>query len=293
MVEVVSERGVGRATVSHVVARSGVSRRTFYELFDDRGDCFLAAFDEVVGRMASFVVPAYRRPGRWREQIRAGLSCLLEYLDREREAGRVVIVETLGAGPAALERRGQVLARLVEAVDAGADPTRRGEGPVPLTAEGVVGGALSLIHARLLDGKGERLTGLLNPLMSMIVLPYLGAAAARRELQQPIPHARDSHDATGKDPLRDLEMRLTYRTIRVLLAIGEMGGRGSHPSNRQVADAAGIRDQGQMSKLLARLQHLGLIENAGEAPAKGEPNKWTLTSRGSQVRQAVSVQSGP
>jgi hypothetical protein len=84
-------------------------------------------------------------------------------------------------------------------------------------------------------------------------------------------------------------MRLTYRTIRVLLAIGALGGRGSHPSNRQVADAAGIRDQGQISKLLARLQHLGLIDNAGESRAKGEPNKWTLTERGSKVREAISI----
>jgi DNA-binding MarR family transcriptional regulator len=84
-------------------------------------------------------------------------------------------------------------------------------------------------------------------------------------------------------------MRLTYRTMRVLLAVGELGGRGSDPSNRQVGDAAGIRDQGQISKLLTRLEHLGLIESADNAYAKGKPNKWKLTERGSDVRQALSV----
>lgn len=84
-------------------------------------------------------------------------------------------------------------------------------------------------------------------------------------------------------------MRLTYRTVRVLLAIGELTEPGVHPSNRQVADAAGISDQGQVSKLLARLSQLGLIENAKEPRGKGEANGWTLTEHGRQVRASVSV----
>ncbi len=87
---------------------------------------------------------------------------------------------------------------------------------------------------------------------------------------------RTGPSATG-DPLRELDMRLTYRTVRVLLAIDAIGGRGSPPSNRQVATAAGISDQGQISKLLARLQPLGLIGNTGGDHAKGEPNAWSLT----------------
>jgi DNA-binding MarR family transcriptional regulator len=138
------------------------------------------------------------------------------------------------------------------------------------------------------DGEGAPLVELLNPLVSMVVLPYLGPAAARKELARPVSAARNGGMKAGMDPLRDLDMRLTYRTIRVLLAIGAVGGPESHPSNRQVADAAGIRDQGQTSKLLARLEHLGLIENASEARAKGEPNKWRLTQRGAEVREALS-----
>ena len=82
-------------------------------------------------------------------------------------------------------------------------------------------------------------------------------------------------------------MRLTYRTVRVLMAVA------AHPcaSNRQVADAAGVSDQGQMSKLLARLQHLGLIENAGTGSARGEPNAWTLTTTGHHVERIVHEQA--
>ena len=90
------------------------------------------------------------------------------------------------------------------------------------------------------------------------------------------------------DPLRDLEMRLTYRTVRALLAIAEDPGA----SNRQVADAAGVTDQGQISKLLARLGHLGLIENrAGREP--GEPNAWILTERGQEIADTVRMQATP
>jgi AcrR family transcriptional regulator len=292
MVDVATERGAGNVTVAHVVARSGVSRRTFYELFEDREGCFLAACEDALARIAAVVVPAYEGASRWREKIRAGLAALLELLDYERARGRLVIVETLGAGPIVLERRRLALARVIVAVDEGRGEAKRGEGPPPLTAEGIVGGVLALVHARLVEDTGAPLVELLGPLMSMIVLPYLGPAAARRELALPAPAARNGAGRAGIDPLRDLDMRLTYRTMRVLLAVGELDGQGSHPSNRQVGDAAGIRDQGQISKLLARLQHLGLIENAGNPHAKGEPNAWRLTERGGDVREAMSLQAG-
>jgi DNA-binding MarR family transcriptional regulator len=90
-----------------------------------------------------------------------------------------------------------------------------------------------------------------------------------------------------RDPLRDLDMRLTYRTVRVLIAIS------AHPaaSNRKIADTAGISDQGQISKLLLRLHNLGLIHNEGDGPAKGEPNAWQLTPKGQEVEQAIREQT--
>jgi AcrR family transcriptional regulator len=290
MVDVAAERGVGAVTVAHVVARSGVSRRTFYELFGDREDCLLAACEDALERIAAVVAPAYEAPVRWREKLRAGLLALLQFLEFDHGRGSLVIVGTSGAGPKVLERRRLVLAQVMAVVDRGRDEIKQGQGPPPLTAEGTVGGALSLIHARLVETSGASLVELLGPLMSMTVLPYLGPAAARRELAQPLPLASDGAGSAPGDPLRDLDMRLTYRTIRVLLAVGELGHqRESHPSNRQVGDAAGIRDQGQISKLLARLEHLGLIRNAGDAGAKGEPNAWALTQKGLEVREVVSL----
>jgi hypothetical protein len=76
---------------------------------------------------------------------------------------------------------------------------------------------------------------------------------------------------------------MTYRTGRVLAAIAELGGRGSDPSNREVADAAGVLDEGQISKLLKRLEGLGLIENTGEGQPMGKANAWRLTAWGVEV----------
>ena len=56
MGELVRERGAGAVTVAHVVARSGISRRTFYELFEDRTNCFIAAFDRPVARTSEKVL---------------------------------------------------------------------------------------------------------------------------------------------------------------------------------------------------------------------------------------------
>jgi AcrR family transcriptional regulator len=285
MVEVVCERGAANVTVAHVVARSGVSRRTFYELFVDREDCFLAAFDDAIGRIAAVVLPVYEQSGSWRERVRAVLTVLLELLDYERATGRLVIVETLGAGPRALERRGRVLAQIITVIDQGRSEGKHGDGPPPLTAEGVVGGVLAVLHSRLSRDANASLLELTGPLMGMIVLPYLGPAAARRELQRPVPEPHARPRAGSADPLRDLEMRLTYRTMRVLIALA--GHPGS--SNRQVGVVSGMHDQGQVSKLLSRLSRLGLIENAGVGPAKGAPNAWTLTVKGAEIQQAIGM----
>jgi AcrR family transcriptional regulator len=284
LVEVVGEYGAGGATVAHIVMRAGVSRRTFYELFADREECFLAAFDQAVQSAAERVTPAFAGKGRWRERVRAGLIALLGFLDEEPDLGALCVVHALGSGPAALERRAQVTRALVTAVQEGRGEARKGREPAPLAGEGVVGAVLGVLHTRLARRGGEPLMGLVGALMSMIVLPYLGAAAAERELRRPAPRVAPARRrGVREDPLRGLEMRLTYRTVRVLTAIAAQPGA----NNRQVGDAAGITDQGQTSKLLARLEHLGLVGRTPTAGIKGEPNAWQLTPRGLQLERTI------
>jgi AcrR family transcriptional regulator/DNA-binding MarR family transcriptional regulator len=291
-VAVVTESGFERMSVARVTAGARVSRRTFYDLFEDREDCFLAALEDALSRLAEVLVPAYERGGqrRWRERVRAGLVVFLEFLDDEPALGSLLVVDSLKAGPKVLERRARVLGRVEAVIDEG-----RSEGkwaPPPLTAEGVVGAVLGVIAARVQEqSRREPLVGLCNALMAMIVLPYLGQAAAQKELARPVPTpARtvsgtvgSSRAAQARDPLEGLAMRLTYRTLRTLEAVARRPGA----SNREVGEMVEVPDQGQISKLLARLEGLGLLQNTGGGHSSGEPNAWRLTPRGVEVERAT------
>ena len=296
MVEVCAEYGAANVTVAHVVERAGVSRRTFYELYRDREECFLATFDDGIGRASRYVLEGYDPDARWVARLRLVLTRLLAFLEVEPGVGQLLIVGSLGAGPAALERRAGAIARIASFVQEGSAEAKAAVAP-PLAAEGIVGGVLSVLHARLLDKLAPNgyldgspldreqasLLELTGPLMSMIVLPYLGPAVARRELARLAPRPPARHELPPADPLRYVHMRLTYRTTRVLAAIG------AHPgsSNREVGMAAEMRDQGQVSKMLTRLAKLGLIENLPEGLARGSANAWALTAKGREIERAI------
>jgi AcrR family transcriptional regulator len=288
-VEVACGQDAPRLSVSDVVTHAGVSRRTFYELFSDIEDCCLAAFAHGLALLAERVgdgpAAAAGSNGSWRTSTRAALAASLAFCDEQPLVARFLILESDGAGARVAERRAAVFARLVEAIDGGRRES--GSAMVPaLTAEAVAGGVLAVLRSRLRDPDGAPLVELTNPLMHTIVLPYLGAAAARRELERAVPSlaGAPSADALPRlDPFREANMRLTYRTIRVLSAIAEHPGA----SNRTIGDAASVRDQGQISKLLARLQRTGMIANARTGAGRGGANCWTLTDSGRQVVESV------
>ena len=308
-IQVVSEDGYGKMSVSRITGRARVSRRTFYELFEDREDCFLAVFEDALARATSLVVAGYGDGDAWRESVRGALGALLVFLDEEPGVGSLLMVDALKAGPRVLERRAGVLAELAVVLQRGGSSRARAGKEVPaLTGEWVVGAVFSVLHARLLEKPRGSLVGLLNPLMGMIVLAYQGPVAAREELECPVPRVvsrpgkhRGAGVGVGVDGLiASLPMRITYRTLRVLTAIGEQTGA----SNREVATAAGVTDQGQISKLLTRLERLGLIENTaavargrerrrGQHQPTGEPNAWRLTVEGQEIQRAVQARPAP
>jgi AcrR family transcriptional regulator len=305
---VVAEDGYRRMTARRVSGRAGVSNKTFYDLFTDREDCFLAAFDQAVAELAAVVLPAYEGEKEWAARVREGLGALLAFLDGEPELCKLVFVEALGAGPRVLERRARVLGNLGAVVDGGRAGVKAGRVLPPLTAESVVGAAFSVLHARLIQDRPGSLLELLNPLMATIVLPYRRHASAARELKYPISQAgprtlpaegldllpADEPAKSGRSGERpDLApFRPTVRTQMVLAAVAELAGRGCNPNNRQVADRAGISDQGQISKLLARLEGVGLLQNTG-GETQGVPRAWRLTPRGEEILCASTSRDYP
>jgi AcrR family transcriptional regulator len=295
-VSAIEEFGYASATVGQITSRARISRRTFYVLFDNREACIAALLRDILETIAAELAAADLERLPWRQRIRGGLWVILAFFDREPALARMCVVHALRGGPRVLELREEVLARLAVELDEGRGEGARASQCTTLTAEGLVGAAFGIVHARLQRAEREPLTDLVGDLASLIVLPYLGAAAARREQTRPsLPPAsyasgRSAASQRNRDPLCDVPMRLTYRTARVLGCIAMAPGI----SNRAVAEHAGISDQGQVSKLLTRLERLGLIVNHGLGHAKGEPNAWSLTPLGSQVAQSIQVHTpGP
>jgi AcrR family transcriptional regulator/DNA-binding MarR family transcriptional regulator len=307
MAEEVAIRGASAVTVARVIARAGVSRRLFYELYTDVEDCLLATFDWTVAQARAEVVEAYTLEEGWREGIRAALAALLRFFDAHPLLAQLCVVHAAGGGPRVLERRSQVINELCAVVDRGRAQVAGNAPQGSVIAEGVVGAVLAVLYTRLFalaereqgrpgdtDAGQRPLIDLHGELMSLILLPYLGANVARREQHRPPPPSRPrvkplEHLLPSRPVLDEPGARLTYRTVRVLRAIAELPSA----SNREVADRAGIIDQGQISKILTRLEYQGLaINRRGENPARGTPNSWWLTQRGAALEQELRERPG-
>jgi AcrR family transcriptional regulator len=284
--EVVAEEGVGRISSRRVSARAGMSTKTFYDLFADSEDCFLAVFDRAVDELAAVVAPAWTAEDEWVERVRAALIVLLGCLERDAALARVVFVEALGAGPRVLARRAEVLDRVTGFIDEGRVDAPAAAGLPSLVAAGVAGAAFSIVHARLVEPSTESLMELVGPVMATVVLPYRGRETSARELARPVPElpvlpepvvspepvVRPAGAVEGLPPVR-----MTERTCAALAAVGEWPGA----NNRQVAAGAGASEP-QISGLLARLAEHGLVENRGSGPGRFA-KAWWLTARGAEL----------
>lgn len=283
----VEELGASDVAVVDIVSRAGVSRNTFYELFADREDCLVAAFEHALAGAWREALPAWRMDAGWAQRVRGALAGILAYLDREATLGSLLLGEASGALAAS---RAHVLRLLATAVDEARVQSNASAGVTELTAEGIVGAVLGIVRSRHMASPREPLAGLLGELMAIVVLPYLGSRAAARELQRTQGHVSAVPGPMTQrelNPFEGLGIRVTYRTVRVLTAIAELTSADQAPSSTQVARHAEVTDLGQMSKLLARLARAGLVENTALGISKGEAYAWRLTSRGQQVHTAI------
>jgi AcrR family transcriptional regulator len=184
MIEVVSGRGYAETRVVDVIGIAGVSRKTFYELFDSKEDCFLAAYDVLLGNLLGDAVDGFEsRPGApWAERVAAGLGALLEHLAEHPDEARFAIVEVLAAGPKALARRDAALRQFTGFLEVG-----RAETSVELpgiTALSLAGGVNELLYSEILHGASAQLPDRLPDLMFWVTLPFLGAAGAAAERER-------------------------------------------------------------------------------------------------------------
>jgi AcrR family transcriptional regulator len=182
MVQLVAESGYLSTTVEAVLSRAGVSRRTFYEHYENKQDCFLGACDEVLAHWMTQGTLAYQATlagagGQSLEaRLRAGLSSLFGLVESDPLGARTIFLETLNCGSAGLRRLETAIDEL-ERIVRGAFRGRGGKPELPCAmATVIVGGILEIVTVRLRHGRTDELPALVEPLVAW-TLSYRSAAA--------------------------------------------------------------------------------------------------------------------
>ena len=285
-----------------MVTRAGVSESAFFETFPNIGECYRAAHEQGLERLSRAVGGAAGREAGWLGRVRAGLVALLGFFDDEPCWARLLVLEAPVGATVTLECRRRLHGPLVRLLDergggeSGGAANRASSMPAPaLTSELVTEGVLSVIAANMTGGDGVgRLVELAPALLAFIVASGVGptatgagpegmASSAVERLAHDAGSARELERARAIARAGELPVRVTRRTTLVLRAIAQ----APYSNNREVADAAGLVDEGQTSKLLARLERRGVIENVGIGAARGEPNAWLLTPSGRRALKLI------
>jgi AcrR family transcriptional regulator len=161
----VARRGYAATPVAEVLKASGVSRRTFYEQFADKEDCFLAAYDAIVAASTNRAVTAYHAGRGWEDGIARAYDALLGTLAAEPDFAHLGVVDVLAAGPAAIARRDATLRRFVRFIDHTRERTEARTTPPGLVGEAIVGGIHELVYSRIVRGETTRLPELADELL--------------------------------------------------------------------------------------------------------------------------------
>ncbi len=178
MIESVSQRGYGATTVAHVISLAGVSRRAFYEQFENKEQCFLATYDIVVAGARKRMLEAWMSERGWSNRVHAACKSLLDEAARKPKGPHLVLVDALGIGPQARERMqlaGFTFERLVVTAFAAAPD---GVHFPDLTSRAVVDGVRHIVFTRMRDGRHKELLTLTDEVLDWIE-SYRTPAAAR------------------------------------------------------------------------------------------------------------------
>jgi AcrR family transcriptional regulator len=178
--EAVAEQGFVTTTVADIIARARLSRRTFYEHFADKEECFLAAYDTVVEQLLAAVGQAYEQADGWPQKVHDGLETFLAYLAAEPAFARMCIVEVVAAGPEARSRRDAAMRVFVDFLEPGRTEAPKGIVVPALAADIVVGGIYEIIYSRLQRNAADELVEMLPELLYSALVPYIGHRAAER-----------------------------------------------------------------------------------------------------------------
>jgi AcrR family transcriptional regulator len=176
LAEAVTEKGYAEVTLSDVVKHAKVSRRVFYANFESKEQCFLAAFEVVVGHLHELVGEAVEAVDGWPQQAIAAARAVLAFLAAEPDLARLCVVESRGAGPAVTGRFNEAVGELAPLLRQGRAERPEAERLPDSTEDSTIGSLVSLVHRKVTAGEAARLEDLLPDCAELVLLPYLGAA---------------------------------------------------------------------------------------------------------------------
>ena len=179
-VDLVARRGYLNTSVDHLVKAARVGYVAFYDLFDDKEGCFLAAFDRIVEETAEALTEAVAGEQGWPQQMTAALSCLFDLLLEDPRRARVALVEVQAAGPDAYARYEQALDRAVPKLREGRELSEEAAELSETLEEAILGGIVWIVHQRIVKGELDEVEALLANSIQIALSPFVGEAEATR-----------------------------------------------------------------------------------------------------------------
>jgi AcrR family transcriptional regulator len=178
VVKVTVAKGYEATTVGDILGEAGVGRESFYELFDDKLDCMLAAHKVLVDDLEQRVQTAYLDDGAWALRMRRGLAATLEWFAADPDAARFTLVELSNVGPAFRPAFQAAFARAVGLLEAAGGE----DAPEPELAQAyslAAGAMLARIYEEVVLDRAAELPRLLPDLTYELLIPFVGEAQAR------------------------------------------------------------------------------------------------------------------
>jgi AcrR family transcriptional regulator len=180
LAEAVAEHGYNAVTIAHITKAAKVSRRAFYENFENKEECFLAAFAIIVTHVNGLIAEALREAEDWPHEVIAVLRTALDFFSEEPDLAKLCFVESQGAGPAVSERFRTEIYGFIPVLEKGRE-VRESDRPLPASTESSLVGALATLASRsIIAGQGAELDRLLPDFVEFALTPYLGSEEAHR-----------------------------------------------------------------------------------------------------------------
>lgn len=177
-VALVEEGGFGKMAVTDILDRAGMSTKSFYDYFDNKESCVLAAFGAYGAQLASDLAQAWAAVERWPEKVHATIAAALEFGAQAPLQLRFLLLDAQTAGPKLAAEQRLALKRLAGRLREGRSDYEKAVDLAPGTEEMIVAALAWRIGARLLDG--GPLKEIEPELVEFALAPYLGAGPARR-----------------------------------------------------------------------------------------------------------------